>query len=51
MRVLNLFVKMHDAERSGILVRRKAAYLGLRRMMLRRSWFGRLGLRLGLVAA
>jgi hypothetical protein len=51
MTMLEIFVKMHDAERRGILRTRKAAHLGLRRMMIRRSWFGRLGLRLGFVAA
>jgi hypothetical protein len=48
--MLNAFKKIHDADRGGILRTRRAAHLGLRRMMIRRSWFGRLGLRLGLVA-
>ena len=51
MRLLDRFLKMHDAEKRGILGTRRTAYLGLRRMMLRRSLFGRLGLRVGLVAA
>jgi hypothetical protein len=49
--LLDSFMKMHDAERRGILLTRQAAHLALRRMMIRRSWFGRLGLRLGFVAA
>jgi hypothetical protein len=41
--------KMLGAEQRGILQTRRAAHLALRRMMIRRSWFGRLGLRLGVV--
>jgi len=48
--LVNDLVKMLGAERRGILQTRRAAHLALRRMMLRRSWFGRLGLRLGVVA-
>jgi hypothetical protein len=47
MTLLDNFMKMQDAERRGILRTRQAAHLALRRMMFRRSWFGRLGLRLG----
>jgi hypothetical protein len=43
-------IKMLGAERRGILETRRTAHLALRRLMLRRSWFGRLGLRLGFVA-
>ena len=50
MTILAHFEKMHDAERSGLLRMRRAAHRGLRRIMIRRSWFGRLGLRLGLIA-
>ena len=50
MTLLDNFMKMQDAERRGILRTRQAAHLALRRMMFRRSWFGRLGLRLGVVA-
>jgi hypothetical protein len=49
--LVNSLAKMLGAEQRGILQTRRAAHLALRRMMLRRSWFGRLGLRLGFVAA
>jgi hypothetical protein len=47
MTMMNVFTKIDDAERRGILETRRAALASLRRMMLRRSWLGRLGLRIG----